>query len=442
MREVVAACCFVIASLGACTDETSFTDEEIETLRTFELVALPPADPSNRVADNPAAAILGKKFYFDTRFSGTLGPINDGVNNGSLGASGATNRVACYSCHQIDQGGADYRSRPAATSLGAGYTGRNAPTVINAAYSDVSAGGWQFWDGRKDSLWSHALGPPESSVEHNGSRLQFAHVIYDLYRADFEAVFGPMPDLSDTVRFPLEGKPGTPAFDAMTAEDQLAINRIYAGFGKAIAAYERRLVSPAFEPSAFERMLGGDEHAMTPSAIRGAKLFIGKAACDECHRGPLLSDYKFHNIGCPQEGEHAPVIDDGRFTGIELVKADMFNRAGMFSDQITATHLEALAPRNVDRGAFKTPSLRNIAQTGPFMHNGVYENLWEVVDHYNFGGATGSYVGEKEVTISPLLLDDRELGDLVEFLRALADGPPRPHTDFPEGLVSPPLLPN
>jgi cytochrome c peroxidase len=119
----------------------------------------------------------------------------------------------------------------------------------------------------------------------------------------------------------------------------------------------------------------------------------------------------------------------------------MFNRAGAFSDQVDTSHLVNLTSREVDRGAFKTPSLRNIASTGPFMHNGVYENLWDVVDHYNFGGATGSYVGQKEVTIAPLLLDDREMGDLVEFLRSLTDGPPLPHADFPEGLLNPPTLP-
>ena len=441
MRDM-GAYCLLIASLCACADETSFTDEEMERLQTFKLDFRPPPDPSNRVADDRRAAILGKKFYFDPRFSGELGPINDGVSNGSLGVAGSTGKVSCHSCHQIERGGADYRSRPAATSLGAGYTGRNAPTVINAAYSDIATGGWQFWDGRKDSLWSHALGPPESGVEHNGTRLQFAHVIFDHYRADYEALFGPMPDLSNTTRFPESGKPGDPSFDNMSAEDQVAINRIYSNWGKAVAAYERRLVSPAFEPSPFDRMLAGDDTAMTPSAIRGAKLFIGKAACDECHRGPLFTDFEFHNIGCPQEGENVPAVDEGRYAGIASVQSDIFNRAGAFSDSVSDAHLQNLTAGDVDLGAFKTPTLRNISATGPFMHNGVYENLWDVVDHYNFGGATGQYVGEKEVTIAPLLLDDREMGDLVDFLRALVDGPPLPDPDFPEGLLSPPTLPN
>jgi cytochrome c peroxidase len=368
--------------------------------------------------------------------------LNDGVSNGSLGVAGSTGRVACYSCHQPELGGTDHRSRPIATSLGAGYTGRNAPTVINAAYSDVATGGWQFWDGRKDSLWSHALGPPESAAEHNTTRLAIAHVIYDHYQTTYEAVFGPLPDLTDTVRFPSAGKPGDTAFDRMAAADRDAINRVYANFGKAIEAYERRLVSTGFEPSAFDRVLAGDDTAMTPAAVRGAKLFIGKAACDECHRGATFSDYKFHNIGCPQQGDNVLTTDVGRFAGVATVKADIYNRAGAYSDHADDSHLRSLAAGPVDVGAFKTATLRNLSKTGPYMHDGVYANLWDVVNHYNFGGGTGAYSGTKEVTIQPLLLDARELGDLVEFLRSLDDGPALATTDFPEGLTEDPQLPN
>jgi cytochrome c peroxidase len=100
-----------------------------------------------------------------------------------------------------------------------------------------------------------------------------------------------------------------------------------------------------------------------------------------------------------------------------------------------------LQQAEVEVGAFKTPTLRNISRTAPYMHNGVYGDLWDVVDHYNFGGATGSFAGTKEVTIAPLLLNDREMGDLVEFLRSLEDGPPKVSAEFPEGLTAPPALP-
>src|SRR6185369_7349930 len=109
---------------------------------------------------------------------------------------------------------------------------RNAPSVINAAYSS-----WLFWDGRRDSLWSQALGPVESNHEHNTSRLQVARLIYDKYRGPYETIFGPMPAMNDGTRFPAEGKPGDPAFDGMDAGDRVAVNRVFANFGKAIEAY-------------------------------------------------------------------------------------------------------------------------------------------------------------------------------------------------------------
>jgi len=429
------------AAVG-CLDARAFDGEQRALLEEYRLPAAPPADRSNSIADDPRAAILGKKLFFDTRFSGPLGPPNDAVSDGSLGPTGATGKIACASCHQPEAGGSDHRSRPAATSFAAGYTGRNAPTVINASYSDITRGGWQFWDGRKDSMWSHALEPLENPVEQNTTRLQVAHVLFDHYKADYEASFGALPDLGNTARFPPAGKPGDPSYEGMTLADRTAIDRVFANFGKAVEAYERQLVSTNFTPSPFDRMLAGDDTAMTPAAIRGAQLFVGKAACNECHRGGAFSDGKFHNIGCPQEGEHTYPADLGHHDGIAALLADEFNRAGAFSDQHDDSHLRRLVATGADIGAFKTPTLRNVAKTAPYMHDGVYGTLWDVVNHYNFGGATGAYAGTREVTIAPLLLDSREVDDLVEFLGALSDGDPLPTAEFPEGLTSQPVLPN
>ena len=185
---------------------------------------------------------------------------------------------------------------------------------------------------------------------------------------------------------------------------------------------------------------------MEPAAIRGAKLFVGRAGCVECHAGAMLTDFAFHNVGTPQQGEYVPKIDEGRLTAIDAVTADPFNRAGAFSDNVTRAHLDPIVPsgeldeagRRALVGQFKTPTLRNLTRTAPFMHDGVYQNLWEVVNHYNFGGGTGNYSGDKDVAITPLLLDSREMDDLVAFLRALEDGAPLPTPDFPEGLTTPP----
>jgi cytochrome c peroxidase len=166
----------MVGSLGACTDERTFTEEERAELLTMKLPTAAPTNPSNKYAESVLAARFGKKVFFDKRFSGALGPANDGATGGSLGAAGATGKVACFDCHQLNLGGADRRSRTP-TSLGSNYGLRNAPTVLNAAMWDVREGGWQLWDGRKDSLWSLALGPMEGANEHNGTRLQYAHFI-------------------------------------------------------------------------------------------------------------------------------------------------------------------------------------------------------------------------------------------------------------------------
>ena len=435
--------CVIGAMTGSgCTDTRAFTDEQRAVLAQFRLPAEPPPDPSNAFADDVRAAVLGKKWFFDPRLSGPLAPGNDGVTNGSLGVAGAIGRVACASCHDLAVGGSNHRSRPPQTSLGAGYSGRNAQSVLNAAYVDLDQGGWQTWDGSGDSVWGGNLLPMEKPTSNNATRLQLAHIVFDHYKADYEALFGPLPDLSNTARFPPTGKPGIAAFDDMAPADQDAINRVFANMGKAIAAYERRLVSTAFQPSAFDRMLAGDDTAMTDAAIRGARLYIGKAACDECHRGPMFADQKFHNIGVPQTGDHAFEPDLGRDQGIPIVKQSLFTRAGAFSDAHDDSHLRNLAQRPADVGAFKTPTLRTVARTGPYMHDGVYATLGEVIDHYNRGGGMGDFSGTKEVTISPLLLDSQETSDLVEFLNSLDDGPPLPAPDFPEGLVALPTLPN
>jgi cytochrome c peroxidase len=466
-----------LAAIGlgpGCNQDGPLSDEEMAQLRGFMLPERLPTDTSNAYGDDLMTARLGKLLFFDGAFSGELGPYNVWETNGSLGNAHDPGKVSCASCHDPLTAGVDHRSKPNATSLGVSYTERNAPTVINAAHSPV----WQFWDGRADSLWSQALSPPEGPAECGGSRLGVAQVLYARYGELFRGVFGAnaLPDdLADLTRFPPEGKPGLnpgcqpddpgepffDAFDCMVKEDeperggadQQLVNKIYANFGKAIAAYERRLVSRAFEPSPFDAFMAGDVTAMSPAAIRGARLFIGRAGCAECHSGPMFTDYSFHNIGVPQTGQYPPPTDDGRYDGIggkENVVANAFNRRGDFSDDRSETntgHLTFLAPApDSTRGQFKTPTLRNVGQTAPYMHNGVYQTLWDVVNHYNFGGSTGPYSGTKDPALAPLLLTDAELGDLVEFLRALDDGDVLDTHDFDQcddgqGLLGKPKLP-
>ena len=153
---------------------------------------------------------------------------------------------------------------------------------------------------------------------------------------------------------------------------------------KAIAAFERTLISTN---SPFDRFIGGDKSALSEAAQRGLELFQGKARCVLCHNGPNFTDNKFHNIGVPQTG---PLKEDvGRY---------------------------AVTKRESDRGAFKTPSLRSIALTAPYMHTGGFKTLEEVMEFYNKGGEP---VTGKDAFMTALNLTDQEKKDLVEFMNSL-----------------------
>jgi cytochrome c peroxidase len=432
----------------ACNDDGPLSDEEMTLLRGFTLPEAPPIDWSNVYGDSLDAQRLGKLLYFDPRYAGRLGEYNVEGTNGALGAADEIGKVSCAGCHDPLGGGADHRSLPGATSLGASYTARNAPTVINAAYTPL----WQFWDGHADSLWGQALAPPEGNNECNGSRLAVARLIFEKYRDAYEAAFPeyPLPAAKlafdragrargDSRRFPFDGRPGNQpgcqpndgtepfrdAFDCMADADQASVNRIYANFGKAIAAYERRLVSTAFTPSPFDAFMAGDVAAMPAAAVRGARLFVGRAGCVECHRGATFTDFSFHNIGVPQTGEYVPATDDGRFDGIGVVMSSQFTRASEFSDDSgDAGHLNLNGPAPASaKGQFKTPTLRNVAVRPPYMHQGQFATLRDVLRFYSTReGATAPGPSQERLLV-PLHLTEGETSDLIAFLEALTDEP-------------------
>jgi cytochrome c peroxidase len=166
-----------------------------------------------------------------------------------------------------------------------------------------------------------------------------------------------------------------------------AFNEAYAGEGitrttvaKAIASFERTVIS---RDSPFDRWIAGSESAISVSAQRGFSIFVGKANCVACHQGGNFTDQGFHNIGLANDS------DPGRF---------------------------AVAPVRVSRGAFKTPTLRDVAVTAPYMHNGAYRTLAEVIEHYDRGGDNKDNL---DPNMKPLTLTSQEKQDLVEFLRSL-----------------------
>ena len=418
-RALAALAGGLLAGIMACRaeptptdDRTLFTPEELAAIYRHSPLGPVPADPSDRVADDPRAAALGQFLFFDSRLS-------------------ANGRVSCASCHQASYGFTD--GKTVASGLGAGI--RNSPTVVNAAYNQ-----WFFLDGRSDSLWSQALQPIENPVEMGSDRLHIVLVVAQdpAVRDSYEQVFGPMPDFSTIHLRATHARPGADsgalevrAWNELPPGDRQAINRTFTNLGKAIEAYERRLVS---QPAPFDRYVTalkrGDRLAqrdLSPAAIRGLKLFVGAARCELCHSGPTFSDGQFHNLGL------AAAQDPGRAVGIRLLHADPFNSGGAFSDapyeSSRRDRLSFLPDPNSQLGAFKTPSLREVSRTTPYMHDGRFASLEQVLSFYA-GDAPlrphGATAAQRERTLDliPRLNPAQKL-DLVAFLCALT-GPALP----------------
>ncbi len=269
---------------------------------------------------------LGKVLFFDTRLS-----LNQ--------------QQSCATCHNPDLGFGDGMAVGNGTM--GGTLGRNTPHIYNLAFNSIF-----FWDGRASSLEEQALGPIEAAGEMN---LPLAELLPRLkavayYQKNFKAVYG---------------KSGI-------TKQNLA---------KAIAAFERSIVS-ANAP--FDQYMAGNKAAMSPSAIRGMKLFEDKAGCAQCHDGANFTDESFHNIGV---------------SGKDAGRDEISSSKGM-------------------KGAFKTPGLRNTILTAPYMHDGSLASLEEVVRFYNKGGDNHK---ERSKLITNLDLTDIEIQDLVAFLGALTD---------------------
>jgi cytochrome c peroxidase len=419
----------------------SFTQAELAALATLapEMLPPPPADISNRFADNPAAAALGQKLFFETAFSGKL---LDGDNDGSantLGSKGQAGRVSCAGCHIAAAGFLDNRTLGKQITLAAGWNLRRTIPLL-----DVGQARLLMWDGRRDALYNQPLGPLESAVEMNSSRLYVAEQLYALHKSDYEVVFGAMPALQDTARFPplsaaltgcqpstvdpppaatcngtIHGMPGDRAeFDGMAPADQTAVNQVVVNLGKALGAYERKL---SCGPSRFDAWVHGATAALTPAEQRGAQIFVGRGKCIQCHSGPYLSDEQFHNVGLQPTQVAVTFLDandPGASQGLAQALADPFNTRGAFSDGDDG-RLQAQVPAGMT-GAFRTPGLRCVARRPSFMHTGQLASLAQVVSFFSRGGDVFGYPGTKEIAALSLSADDQ--ANLTAFLGAL-EGP-------------------
>lgn len=377
-----------------------------------------PASPTNAHADDPAAAALGQALFFDRRLS-------------------ADEQIACVSCHDPDHAFAD----PRAFSVGAfGRTGeRHAPTLMNVAFNQ-----FQLWDGRADALWAQPIKAIEAEAEGDFTRTEVAHFIAREYASEYAAIFGPLPALD---HLPARAKPGDGVWEGLSDADQDAVNRIAANVGKAIEAYERKLLCVDTE---FDRFMRG-EGELSVAAFEGARIFLEDqaAGCIDCHSGPNLTDGRFHNLGL----DHAGAADRGRTDGVESLLADPFNGVGLFSDDPTfgaqvLAEVTMGVPR--DLGAFKTPGLRGVAQRDRFGHLGHEPDLERWIDVvYRRGGGGGggrrgggggngnNFVGQLSPQFPAGVRGNSERA-LAAFLRTL-DCPPLPAelTRAPAGVPTP-----
>ncbi|HUQ81348.1 MAG TPA: cytochrome c peroxidase [Gemmatimonadaceae bacterium] len=393
------AAVLVSSMIGTVRRRTArWTPAELALLGSLSIRTLEPlgADPSNRYATDTRAASLGQQLFFDARLSGNA-------------------KVSCATCHVAAQDFQD--SKPLAD--GVGRTARRTMPIAGTAHSP-----WLFWDGRADSQWAQALGPLESAVEHGGSRTQYAHVVAEQYRAQYEAVFGALPDLTGLPRHagPVDDTTSRAAWQHMPAGRRDDVSRLYANIGKAIAAYERRIEPGASRVDRYiDAEVTGAPHtsasALTSDEEAGLRLFIGRGRCVTCHNGPLLTDDHFHNTGVPLPGVALPP-DSGRAAGGRKVVAGEFNCTSRYSDA-KPEDCEELRFAVTDGAelvrAYKTPSLRNVAGRAPYMHAGQLASLPDVVAHY--AAAPAAPFGHSE--LKPVRLSPNERGQLVAFLQAL-----------------------
>lgn len=306
------------------------------------------ADPSNPVSGNPKAIKFGKQLFFDKRLSG------DG-------------KVSCASCHDPETG---WSKHEAITSIRPNYVAkRHIPHLWGVRYNR-----WYFWDGRADSLWSQALMPIEEISEMAGSRTQVAKlIIQDKYlREMYQTLFGEIPK--------------------SLSEKQ--INRLFVNIGKSIASYEETIISKNSSFDKFADQL--QNNAISATAARGLKLFIGKANCINCHFGPNFSDGEFHHSFLGSS------TDKGRYDGITQLLKNPFN----------GKKVDYVYQHIIFRGQFKTPSLRNVALTYPYMHTGNLKTLKEVINYYN---TTSEHIKP----LNSMNLSETEQNELIEFLKTL-----------------------
>jgi len=378
-------------AIGAADDRGSlldFSEEEVRKILQHGPWPPPPStDPSNRASGRPEAIALGEQLFFDPRLSGK--------------------GISCATCHVPEKGWADGRK----LSMGLSEADRNAPTVHN-----VRTQRWFGWDGANDNLWSQSVRPMLDAREMGASERHVAELVRndrDL-SCRYEKTFGVRPPATDD-------------------------EAVVVGAGKALAAFQETLVTGRTPFDGFRDALErGDRSAAArypESAQRGLRIFVGKGSCNLCHFGPNFTHGEFHEIGIPVFRK-AGGVDWGRYEGIKRLRASRFNLLGPYNDDRarapgTSTRHVALIPQAFEQ--FKVPTLRNVALTAPYMHNGHLATLPDVVRHYSEIDVTLLHVAHMyfdplvseavptDTLLKPLKLTPLEIADVVAFLASLTD---------------------
>jgi cytochrome c peroxidase len=314
-------------------------------------------------ADNPqneAKVKLGKMLFFDTRLSG----------------DGST---SCATCHDPQMGWGD------GGEISRGYPGsihwRNSQTIINSAYYPKL-----FWDGSSNSLEAQAEAAATGNLAGNVDPMMAEERLAQIpdYIKLFKQAFG-----NDRPLFS----------DAM----------------KAIAAYERD--EPISRNVPFDKFVKGEANAISDEAKKGLALFQGKAGCIQCHNGPMFTDFDYHNLGVPRQKlfEQNPLLQ----AALRYQHFSKGTKESVYRNADRDLGLYYVTKRDEDKDKFRTPSLRYISFTPPYMHNGVFFTLEEVIDFYNTGGGT-ELPTKKDLRMKPLNLTKEEKKALVAFLETLS----------------------
>jgi len=320
------------------------------------LEPLPPLPISPANPLTPEKVELGKKLFFDRRLSG------DGT-------------MACATCHNPETGYSD--ALPISLSYPTTRNWRNASAIINLAYNSAF-----FWDGRAANMEEQALFPIMSAFEMNQNLDYLEEELKEVpeYVTAFQDVFG----------------------------GEITRERV----GMALAAFQKTIIS---KDAPLDKYLKGDKDALTPAQKKGYDIFTGKGHCMSCHNGPNLTDNKFYNIGVP---ENPSVVNDPRVSATRRFTAKVSGYAA-YSTLTEDPGRYLVTKDRKDWKAFRTQSLREIALTGPYMHNGVFGSLKEVIEFFNKGGGEDQ---NKTPLLKPLYLTDDEKQGLEVFLKEALKG--------------------